>query len=65
MPKFQKAPLFSVFALSAISKNHGASVGQKAPFLREIARSGHIGDRLTLDCVKKLGVDLRFALFDF
>ena len=43
MPKFQKAPLFSVFALSAISKNHGASVGQKAPFLREIARSGHIG----------------------
>ncbi len=41
IPKTQKAPLFAVFALRAICKNRGAKKGQKAPLLREIARSGH------------------------
>ncbi len=40
--KTQKAPLFSVFALCAICKNHGAKDGQKALLFREIARSRHI-----------------------
>ena len=37
----QKAPLFAVFALRAIFKKRGAKMGQKAPLLREFARSGH------------------------
>ena len=45
IPKTQKAPLFAVFALRAICKNRGAKKGQKAPLLREIARSGHTGDQ--------------------
>ena len=41
----QKAPLFSVFALCANCKKYGAKVGQKAPLLRQIARSGHFGKK--------------------
>ncbi len=62
MIESQKAPLFAVFALRAICKKRSAKKGQKAPLLREIARSGHIArnDPFSFYCFFVLNSAARF-----